>query len=49
LILGRTAAHLLNTLAFNGLNTEQRHLAESLPLAQRVKQCFEETANTMQD
>jgi hypothetical protein len=48
-MLGHTTAHLLDTLAFDGLNVEQRQLAESLPLAQRVKHWVEETANAMQD
>jgi len=48
-MLERSTAHPLDTLAFNVLNAEQRQLAESVPLAQRAKQCFEETANAMQD
>ena len=39
----------LDTLAFHGLNAEQRQLAESVTLAQRVNQCFEDTANAMKD
>ena len=48
-MLERTTAHPLDTLAFKGLNAQQRQLAESVPMAQRVKKCFEETANAMQD
>ena len=48
LMLGRETAHPLDTLAYNGLDEEQRQLAEAVPIHDRAGEYFKSTAEALQ-